>query len=127
MEALNLEGTNYTPKVNFDIENRLFEISGDSRPEDTHSFYQKLIDWLNELESNDVVGPVKFKFAFDYLNSSSSKFILKVIFCLKSLEAKGIHFLIDWQYDEPDIDMKELGEEFQEMVEIKINLISIEV
>lgn len=127
MEIFELEGTSYTPKVIFDVNNSHFEITGDSRPEDTHSFYQKLIDWLNTLDSSMIEGTVNFKFAFDYLNSSSSKFILKLIYCLKALSSKGIQFSIDWYYDEPDIDMKELGEEFTEMSDIQINLISVEV
>tara|TARA_B110000285_G_scaffold175779_1_gene197209 strand:- start:108 stop:491 length:384 start_codon:yes stop_codon:yes gene_type:complete len=127
MEVLELEGTRYTPKVVFDIKNKVFEITGDSRPEDTHAFYQVLIDWLRNLDSASVQGDLKFKFAFDYLNSSSSKFIFKLISCLKELESKGINFSIDWFYDEPDIDMKELGEEYTELADIKINLISVEV
>ena len=127
MEVLELEGTSYTPKVVFDLKNKVFEITGDSRPEDTHAFYQVLIDWLSNLDSLSVQGDLKFKFAFDYLNSSSSKFIFKLISCLKELESKGINFSIDWFYDEPDIDMKELGEEYTELADIKINLISVEV
>ena len=127
MEVLELEGSSYTPKVVFDSENKVFEISGDSRPEDTHAFYQKLIDWIDALESSSLKGDVRFKFRFDYLNSSSSKFVLKLIFSLKALESKGINFVVDWVYDEPDIDMKELGEEYAEIVDIQINLISVEV
>ena len=127
MEVFELEGTRYTPKVVFDVKNKVFEISGDSRPEDTHTFYQVLIDWLSKLDSASVQGDFKFKFAFDYLNSSSSKFIFKLIKCLKDLESSGIHFSIDWFYEEADIDMKELGEEYTERAGIKINMISVEV
>ena len=127
MEVLELEGTSYTPKVVFDLKNKVFEITGDSRPEDTHAFYQVLIDWLSNLDNSSVQENLKFKFAFDYLNSSSSKFIFKLISCIKGLESKGINFSIDWFYDEPDIDMKELGEEYTELADIKINLISVEV
>lgn len=127
MEVFELEGTRYTPKVVFDVKNKVFEISGDSRPEDTHTFYQLLIDWLSKLASASVQGDFKFKFAFDYLNSSSSKFIFKLIKCLKDLQSSGINFSIDWFYDEPDIDMKELGEEYAELAGMKINMISVEV
>jgi len=127
MEVFELEGTRYTPKVVFDVKNKVFEISGDSRPEDTHTFYKVLIDWLSKLDSASVQGDFKFKFAFDYLNSSSSKFIFKLIKCLKDLRSSGINFSIDWFYDEPDIDMKELGEEYAELAGMKINMISVEV
>lgn len=127
MEALILEGTSYTPKVIFDLDNKVFEISGDSRPEDTHAFYQKLIDWLKQLETVTVSEKLKFKFTFDYLNSSSSKFIFKLILQLKELVLKGVNFSIDWYYDDPDIDMKELGEEYTDMTDLEINLISVEV
>jgi len=64
---------------------------------------------------------------FDYLNSSSSKFIMKMLMSLKELIDDGFEFIIDWIYDEPDIDMKELGEEYNEMIGLKLNLIPVEI
>ena len=43
MEVFELEGTRYTPKVVFDLKNKVFEISGDSRPVDLLSEHVDLI------------------------------------------------------------------------------------
>lgn len=133
METLNIKGTSYTPEVTFDVDNNIYSIKGDSRPEDTHAFYQILIDWLSSLKNSDIdKGKVNgndalFKFQFDYLNSSSSKFILKLIMCIKELQENGFNFRIEWYFDQPDIDMRELGEEYKDMLGMEIKLIPIEI
>jgi len=131
MEALIKDPTSYTPKVVFDPQNEVFEISGDSRPENTHSFYEELIEWLVKYEENMRGGvsdkkPMTISFLFDYLNSSSSKFILKVILKLKNISSET-PVQINWHYEEPDIDMKEMGEEFSQMAEMDIKLVQVEI
>ncbi len=132
MGTLILESTRFTPKVTLDPDSNVYEISGDSRPENTHSFYSELIEWVENWDrknsnKEEVEKPIRFKFAFEYLNSSSSKFVLKLILKLKEILVSGDELEIDWYYDEPDIDMKEMGEEYAEMAEIPINLIPVEV
>lgn len=133
MESLIIEGTSYTPDVRFDVHQNEFVISGDSRPEDTHAFYKEIISWLENFGANSEAkektskDQILFKFQFDYLNSSSSKFVLKLLMKTKELIDSGFSFKIDWYYDDPDLDMKELGEEYAEMADININLISVEV
>ena len=49
MDKLKIEPTTFTPEVTFDVEKRVFEISGESRPQDSREFYGPIITWLNEL------------------------------------------------------------------------------
>ncbi len=48
MEALDIKATNDTPRVILDPENDIFEISGRSLPEDVVTFYQPVLDWLDD-------------------------------------------------------------------------------
>ncbi len=48
MDSLNIEPTEFTPKINFDPDNNLFEISGFSRPENVIGFYRPILKWLDE-------------------------------------------------------------------------------
>ena len=70
MEALDIRATNDTPKVLLDPENDIFEISGRSLPEDVVSFYQPVIDWLEDYKDalNDYT---EFVFKYIYFNTAT--------------------------------------------------------
>ncbi len=40
MKNLVIDETKYTPLINFDADNRIFELSGKSYPENTFEFYK---------------------------------------------------------------------------------------
>lgn len=113
MEILNLEGTADTPKIILDKENRIFEISGRSLPEDSAEFYKPVIEWITRYGQQP--HPVtEFVFKLEYFNTSSSKLILDILSALEEIEGMKIR----WCYPEDDEDMEEAGKEFSELVEI---------
>lgn len=124
MDNLLLEATQTTPKVLLDSENNLFEISGESRPENTAKFYNPIISWFNNYRSvlyfaNTHFGKapkVSIDFKFDYFNSTSAKFILDIFFEIEKMHKEGYEAEIHWYYDKRDTDMKVAGEEFSEFV-----------
>jgi len=60
---------------------------------------------------------VEFVFKFDFFNIASSKRILLIFYKLMELQSKGIQVRIKWYYDEEDIDMLEIGEDYAVMVD----------
>ncbi|HQK37835.1 MAG TPA: SiaC family regulatory phosphoprotein, partial [Bacteroidales bacterium] len=52
MEPLIITGTDEIPTVILDKEKNLFEISGQSIPEEAISFYSPVIDWFEEYSQN---------------------------------------------------------------------------
>jgi len=48
MDAIYIDATDETPYVALDAEKKVFEFSGKSLPEDVVTFYQPIIDWLEE-------------------------------------------------------------------------------
>ena len=113
MEILNLEGTADTPKIILDKENRIFEISGRSLPEDSAEFYKPVIDWIARYAQQPNAA-TEFVFKLEYFNTSSSKLILDILSALEEIEGMKIR----WCYPEDDEDMEEAGKEFSELVEI---------
>ena len=113
MEILNLEGTEDTPKIIFDKNNGIFEISGRSLPEDSAEFYQPVLEWIGEY-AGAPNGETEFVFKLEYFNTASSKMILDVMYALEDID--GIK--ISWYFHEDDEDMEEAGQEFSELVEI---------
>ena len=49
MKSYSVNGTLVSPAVDFNIETRVLEISGYSRPENVRDFYFPLIQWLDDL------------------------------------------------------------------------------
>jgi hypothetical protein len=128
MNNINIEGFHgsyYVPTINFDAQNGICEISGESYLEDTVAFFSPLIDWLTEfLETQDK--PLIFNFNLDYYNTSSSKYIVDILALLKKYQEKGKNITVNWHYNESSEDADEEIEEVEDfMLEtgMKINLI----
>lgn len=124
MESLIIDKSDFSPKVVFDPTNDLFEISGESRPENTSKFYVPIISWLDKyvgvLSEEKVKSANKkphiFEFKFDYFNSTSAKFIMDVLMKLDKMVKDGYDVRVKWYYDKRDEDMKESGEEFSKLL-----------
>ncbi|MCK5823332.1 MAG: DUF1987 domain-containing protein [Bacteroidales bacterium] len=132
MENLFIEATSTTPKIEFYPNKNLFEISGSSRPEDVRIFYQPILNKLEqfraeitnkEYDYND--NPFVFNFKFNYFNSSSAKFILDILIEINNYFIDEINIQVNWFFDDGDDDMKEVGEELTEMLDIQPQYIMI--
>ncbi len=125
MENFFLEGTNKTPQLDFNSNEGRFLISGRSIPENSIEFYKPLFEWLDnyisQAKSNTILD-VKL----EYFNTSSSKCLVEIFRKLESLQQKNDNVLINWFYEEDDEDMQESGEDFQEIIDVKIVLNQME-
>ncbi|WP_020527778.1 DUF1987 domain-containing protein [Flexithrix dorotheae] len=113
MNILNLEGTEDTPKILLDKENKVFELSGRSLPEDSAEFFQPVLDWLEQYKDNPNDN-TPFLFKLEYFNTASSKLILDILSKLEEVEGANVV----WYFHEDDEDMEEAGEEFSELVDV---------
>ena len=116
-----------TPSINFDSATGNFVVSGMSRPEDVTKVYNPIIDWLKLYAETPVPNTnVDFKFAYFY--TASARKIYEVLAVLDELNSSGkSEVKINWYFDEPDIDMKMAGEEYDELVEITMSHISVPI
>ena len=122
MEPLDIKATNDTPRVLFDPDNNLFEISGRSLPEDVVTFYQPVLDWLDEYSLH----PLKttdFVFKYIYFNTATSKLVQDILTKLEYIKETGHEVKISWYYEQDDEDMLDLGIEFKENVNIPFEII----
>ncbi len=136
MEAFLHEATEFTPHVVLDPDNNIFEVSGFSRPEDVRTFYNPILKWLGDFES-ELGTPlfpsrydneaVKFVFKLNYFNSASAKFLLDVLMQINRLYTGGTKVEIAWYYEEGDDEILESGEELAEMVDFEFEFISVDV
>ena len=133
METLFIEATEFSPTVILDATKNKFEISGESRPENTGKFYEPIIKWLEQYESvlfwqkNKLGAPPQmlFEFKFEYFNSTSAKYIMDILSLLDKFHTEGYQVNVKWSFDKLDTDMKESGEEFAQLVNVPFEFIAI--
>lgn len=123
METIKIQGTEDTPKIILDKENEILEISGRSLPEDVSSFYEPVLNWLNEYADNPNDQTI-FNFRLTYFNTASSKLLLDILMKLEEMHEKGLNVVIKWHYPEDDEDMAEAGEEYADIVDVPFEQIS---
>jgi hypothetical protein len=117
MEKIVIEPTNETPRIVLDKENNVFEISGNSLPEDVVNFYTPILSWFEEY-ANTPNERTEVKFSMDYYNTSSSKMILKILEKFRDIHRKGFDVEVHWHFMEDDEDMIEAGEDYSENIKV---------
>lgn len=115
MEPLFIKPTIETPEVNFDKASNKLEIKGKSLPEEAKKFYQPVYEWIENYIKNPNE-ETHFYVKLDYFNSSTSTILLEILHLLDSIHKKGKPVTIHWHYLEVDDDMRDAGEEFEELL-----------
>jgi hypothetical protein len=116
MESLSIFATSLTPLVRFEPTG-LMEIHGKSIPENSDEFWSPIIDWFKKYINNPADKTI-FKIDIAYLNISSSKNILHLLYQLNDLNERGVVAEVEWYYHSADIDMLEVGKDYEHMVKV---------
>ena len=130
MDRILIEQSDKSPFILIDPEKNVFEFAGNSRPENVRAIYYPVIDLLTEffqqedLKSREDKLVIKFKFT--YFNSSSAKFIFDILAMIRDAHQQGVKIAVEWYYMETDDDMKEVGEEFSEILDLPFKYIMIQ-
>ena len=132
MEKMILHATASTPEVVFDPENKIFKISGESRPEDIPAFYKPILQWLDEFgqhlaKHQDRDTPYEFNLNFEYFDSLSAKFILDICKNLSRLRSEGNSINLKWHYEKDDEDMQEVGKQMSRISKLPFDFVEIKL
>ena len=122
MEPLIIQSTTNTPAVRLNKANNKFLISGVSLPENVLEFYEPIIDWIVMYFDNPNPDSV-FEFKFNYLNTASSKVVSNILQILDEQYNNGLKVSIAWYYDIEDAEIKELGQDLSEMMDIPMEFL----
>ena len=117
MNALYLESSEDSPKVFLDYASGKLSIEGRSFMEDTTPFHQAIVGWLRTYFQNPQPETV-LELELEYLNTSSTKMLLDILFELNKFYIFGNKIIIKWKYDPEDEDMEDLGKEIADMVDV---------
>ena len=124
MEKLFIKETEDSPRIEFDYENKLFEISGRSLPENAIGFYEPVLNWLSQYSATPLELTI-MNFKLEYFNTSSAKQLAKILLMLEKLSEKGHKVIINWYYQKEDTDMYASGNRFSKLISLNFSFIEM--
>jgi hypothetical protein len=117
MEPLYIEGSKFTPRVAFDKNKEIFQITGRSLPENALSFYEPVMEWFREYLNNPNPTTI-LTFELEYFNTASSKVISDIILMLEGPLSRGLDVKVNWCYPQDDEDTLETGQDYASLTNI---------
>ncbi|MEQ9402941.1 MAG: DUF1987 domain-containing protein [Cyclobacteriaceae bacterium] len=121
---LKIEPTDVTPFFLLDPGAGTMEFRGRSLPCASQRFYHPII---RKIENVFEKGTISFtaNFALEYFNTSSSKCLFDILKKLAMYKNNGANVVINWFYEEFDEDMRETGEDYENILGVSFNHIPI--
>lgn len=116
MGYLKIEATEDCPEVLLDADLAIFQIAGNSTPEDVNVVYKPIEEWL---KSDGVdLDHCQCKLFFRYLSTSSHHKVFNILRTLNGMFNNGRKLSVEWAYENIDDDMLRLGLDFASILEI---------
>lgn len=123
--SLIIQPTSITPFVEIDMQEGFISFKGRSSPSASLEFYYPILSSLDRAFSIGITS-LTANFAFEYFNTSSSKCLFDILKRLSQLEKSGVIVNVNWFYEEYDDDMRETGEDYEDVLGLNFNYIEIE-
>ena len=131
MDKLFIKSEKLSPEICLSVDERKFYIKGISAPDNVRVFYNPVIEWIGTFKKNvndymdifTVETPFIFEIDMSYFNSSSSKFLFDILTEIRKLKELGLPVVINWYYEDGDVDMKEAAKDLAALVCMQINAI----
>jgi len=124
MKDLLIEASENSPVFSFQANGNL-HISGRVLPEPDAFFWGIAKDWLvNYIQTKPT--RIILRLQFDCVNTSSSLEILKLLYLIGDVKNKEISLDVYWYYPINDIQLEEMGRDFQELLPFKFIFKAIE-
>jgi hypothetical protein len=105
-DQIKKDPTKKTPWISLEP-GRIF-IMGRSISENSGDFYRPLFRWISDY-ANEYSGKTVIDFGFEYINTSSTKWIFAILKELSNMKDLRENIRIKWYYENGDDDMCELG------------------
>lgn len=123
--SLMIQPTSITPFVQLDAREGLLAFRGRSSPSASLEFYYPILASIDRAFTSGVTA-ITANFAFEYFNTSSSKCLFDILKRLSQFERNGMEVNVNWFYEEADEDMRETGEDYEDVLGLSFNYIEIE-
>ena len=91
-------------------------IMGRSIPDNPAEFYEPVLEMLSGYD-REPAGRTRIDLGFEYINTSSTKWILFILRRLTEMKNLSRDVCVNWYYEHGDEDMNELGKMLQSFME----------
>ncbi len=122
MKELILAPTKTTFGINFDYLNGVLNFSGTSYPDNAIEFFQPLTDWVKEFTLNED-RPLIVNFNVNYFNTSSSKYLFKILELIDEYKNSGHTVEIYWHYIEGEEDLLDSWKELVDELDLEYEIV----
>lgn len=114
----------YLPAIKLRKKQNMVVISGKSRMPDPGQYFNNLaIDLVNYY--NEFKGKLRIEFYFDYINSSSLKWIYSILQHLELLAKNSGSIEVIWKYDQDDESIELAGDVLKSHSKLPFKLIPV--
>jgi len=100
-------------------------IMGRSIPENTGDFYRPVHEWVSKYSQN-YMGKTNIEFGFEYINTSSTKWIYTILKELSGMKGMIMNTRVTWYYEQGDEDMCELGFILRSLAECPFVIVEVD-
>ena len=121
MEKLFLEESFKTPAISFDGETGDLSIRGRIFPENPDEFFSPVLSWLSGYAKSPQPS-TRMVIFLAYFNSTSSEYIFRMCKALETIAGNGNACSIVWEYESEDEDMKQIGEDYANLLKLNFEL-----
>lgn len=117
MNVLRIKSSESDNEVILDGERGVFEFNGRFLPHKTKEFFEPILEWL-EAYSKQPLSKSTVSFKMDYFNTSSSKKFLDIMLLFQEIYSKGNNVEVVWYYHSDDVDLKDAGMGYADLVDL---------
>lgn len=121
LQRLQLDASEDTPVVDFDPSTGVLKIVGRALPEDAHSFFSPLQEWI-ECYVKTPAEETSVDLSIDYFNSAATRYIFNILMELEDLATSGGSVKVIWNFNKDDEMIAAKGEELESMLDIPFDM-----
>lgn len=122
MEKFHCPPSHTTPNIDFNPENELLEITGNSTLINAREVFEELYRALRNFQKS-IYPKLHVNIQLEYFNTSTYKCLLEIMIYLKEMKITGKNIIVNWHYNLEDEDALEQGEDIAQLSGMSLNLV----
>jgi hypothetical protein len=127
MDKLHIPAQERSPLVDFDFQQGVFVLKGESYPDDAARVFGPIFSALDSFLPQCAGTDLRFDVELVYFNSSSAKALMNLFKMLDVASRSGVAVTVNWRFTAEDETMREFGEDFMEdLSHLTFNLVEID-
>jgi hypothetical protein len=115
-----LERTHKTPQLTANTAGEI-TIEGICIPENVQADFSPFMNWINEYLKSPAERTT-LSVQLDYFNTSTAAILLNLFRTMSKIKAMGKAVVINWYFEDDDLEIKESGHDFASIVDVEFNV-----